>query len=167
MTRKLVIKQEITVEKNIKKWKPKMDKFELYVYKSSLTCMYPALMEHGSRMESCEISECLWENPRNQNKSHVISISWQTQNCSWIMLPSGVVGRGEFISDFSLQLASITYLYVSTENMFWHVWLAYHAWLTLVIVHFTTVNPFNPQNKIVECCEKGWLLHKSLVCLIY
>lgn len=39
-----------------------MDKFELYVYKSSLTCMYPALLEHGSRMESCEISECLWEN---------------------------------------------------------------------------------------------------------
>lgn len=48
----------------------------------------------------------------------------------------------EYISDYTLELASVTYLYVSMENMFCHM------------LHFTYVNPFYSQ---YINCQALWM----------
>lgn len=105
--------------------------------------------------------------PRNQNKSLVTSSSSKTRNCSQMGFhtDSGVWGRSEFPSDYSLQLGIVTCLYASMEKYIFAIWPAwhivaclahatplscpalllitcpaYHMWLVPVTVHFQSIN---------------------------
>lgn len=58
------------------------------------------------------------KNSRNQDTSHVTSVSKIVcMECVFMLLP-GTVGRSEFTSDYSLQLATVTGLHASVERHF-------------------------------------------------
>lgn len=107
------------------------------------------LLEHGSRMESCEISECLWENCKKLNQETCGIGFFRTTklflDCAFGPLP-GVADESEFTSACASQLAT-SRVCASVETRFATCTQpVHHVQLPLVTPHFTHVTPLNRQN---------------------